>query len=870
MFGAGEGGLINPPNPNRTFELAKAEIAVPNETAHALFWDLEVLVGMVKELPATTQANADALYTANKIVNTIRPDHPETLVAARAIAKEFFEARAKQGYAQHTITAVARSWATQCTLIETYPDYIFAASQAQQFEWLEQLYPKLLDRIKGHVQTGQFIPIGGTWVEMDCNIPSGEALCRQFLYGQHLFERMFGKRCSVFWLPDTFGYAAQLPQIVREAGLKYFFTQKLSWNNINKFPHTSFNWVGLDGTSVLTHFCPADTYTAGATVRDVTFSVTNNKDKEYSNQSLLLYGNGDGGGGPLIPMIERLQRMKAVEGLPATVQFGDPNDFYETLEKTSHDLVSWKGELYFELHRGTYTSVALVKRYNRMTELLMREVEMLISLNLARGTGFNNQFHDVLPGSSIGLVYVDAIKYYEDVVESATKIKGEALAHLLPSSASNSGKSTSEPAIAVFNATSWQRRTSVIQVDLDDCRRGFGEPAAAAVKAAAQQLSADKTKALVYGILLFAGLILSPRLTQCDGPVIISNEFLRATFDSAGRLTSLVDLEESRELVPPGASGNVFRYFEDIPLFWDAWDVEVYHLEKHWLAGVGSLSVLETGPLRAVLSVVHPLSKTSTLEQRIVLEAGSRCLVFENNVFWDENRKMLKVEFPWDISNDVATYETQFGFIQRPTHFNNSWDLARFEVCGHKFVDFSEFGYGVALLNDSKYGFSVHGNVMRMSLLRSPKAPDDNCDIGRHSFKFGIFPHKGSFHESQVVRAGYELNVPLTTQIVSGAAAAAVSASPSALTLFSVDKPNVVLDTVKPSEDGTSRRFVLRLYEAHGGRGTMRIASAMPILKAWRCNIMEDVKGPVELSGDKASFDVAFKPFEIISLLVQL
>eukprot|EP00842_Homolaphlyctis_polyrhiza_P001002 jgi/Hompol1/1902/HPOL_004993-RA len=353
---------------------------------------------------------------------------------------------------------------------------------------------------------------------------------------------------------------------------------------------------------------------------------------------------------------------------------------------------------------------------------------------------------------------------------------------------------------------------------------------------------------------------------EAHGSFVVSNQHLQATFDSHGRLTSLIDEKTGRELVPEGQFGNVFRYYDDVPLFWDAWDVEVYHLEKNWVAGVGKLAITETGPLRVVLTAIHQISATSTLEQRIILTATSRHLEFENSVFWNENHKMLKVEFPFNISSDVATYETQYGFIQRPTHFNTSWDLAKFEVCGHKFVDFSEYGFGVSLLNDSKYGFSVHGNVMSMSILRAPKAPDNKCDIGVHSFKYALRPHSGSFHQSDAVRAGYEFNVPL---LVSKTATANSVATPS---LFTVDQPNIVLDTIKIIEDARpgEKTLVLRIYEAYGGRGTVKIRSAFPIWSAWISNILEEPKTKLAVSNNDSEISVAFTPFKLVSILVTL
>ncbi|KAJ3157029.1 Alpha-mannosidase 2C1 [Geranomyces variabilis] len=895
MFGAGAGGngSIQPPEAGRKYTLQTCELRANNKLARDVQRDLDVIFSIGQELPKDSQASCDAIYAANAVVNAFRYDDLSTLEECKRITTEFLAARANTGYAQHVITAVgnchidtawlwpydetkrkcARSWATQCGLLEEYPEYTFAASQAQQFEWTEQLYPKLFERIKKLAKTGKFIPIGGTWVEMDCNIPSGEALCRQFLYGQRYFEKTFGERSKVFWLPDTFGYSCQLPQIIHDADMKYFFTQKLSWNNINKFPHTSFMWTGLDGTSVLTHFSPVDTYTSQASVRDVVFAVQNNKDKSYSNKSLLLYGNGDGGGGPLVPMLERLRRMSRVEGLPAVVKMDTPNAFYEDLETTSKDLVTWKGELYLEFHRGTYTSHARVKQFNRLSELLLRKIEILSALCVASGAKdykhpkeeldrlwklcLLNQFHDVLPGSSIGMVYVDAIKFYEDIAASGAALADAAFRKLIDVTGST-GSGTANASV-VFNPLSWTRPAQVIEV-----------PLATSNATTFQQLSACGTKGLqligpVPGYAIEKSLFdqathgNAPTVQMGDETIVVSNEHLVLTFDKHGRILSLLDrAENNREAIAPGFAANIFRLYEDVPLFWDAWDVEVYHLEKGWDAGVGKLSLIENGPLRVVLEVKHPLTATSTLTQKIILSTGSKRVEFENHVVWNENRRILKVEFPVNVDNDYATYETQFGFIRRPTHYNTSWDLARFEVCAHKWVDLSECGYGVALLNESKYGFAVHNNVISMSILRAPKAPDANCDIGEHTFSYALYPHKGSLTESKVVQAAYEFNVPL----IAGIPASPIELSPCQF--FKVDTDNLVLDTVKVAEDGDG--LVLRLYESCGGRGVAKL-SIHPKLKfdpAHFCNVLEDVQEAAEITGGVLT--IPFTPFRIISI----
>ncbi|KAJ3262095.1 Alpha-mannosidase 2C1 [Boothiomyces macroporosus] len=862
MFGAGFNGMINAPDPNKSFALKTVKLVCFNELARSIYWDLEVLLGIVKEMPVESQLGNDALFTANSIVNTIRNNEPATLVAAKEIGSKFFKVRKKElGYVSHAITAIgnchidtawlwpydetkrkiARSWATQCRLLEQNPEYTFAASQAQQFEWLEQLYPSLFEKITGLVKTGRFVPIGGTWVEMDCNVPSGEAFCRQFLYGQNYFYEKFGFRHSVFWLPDTFGYSSQLPQILTSAGLKYFFTQKLSWNNINKFPHTSFYWKGLDGTSVLTHFSPADTYTAQASVKDAVFAVANNKDKQYSNK------NGDGGGGPLLPMIERIKRFGNIEGLPSQTKFGDPTKFYEELETTSTGLNTWKGELYFELHRGTYTTHGLVKKYNRYCEYLLRAVEILWALCLAQKKTKTypkaeidrlwklvllNQFHDVLPGSSIGLVYVDAIKFYEDVTLSGTKLKKEALKLLM-------GEGTKTIAT---NLSPWPVPGYIAQIPI-------------ANNVQYQQYSSDKKYGLAYvpPIAPLSGVLLQETAPSFDSQVkveslpnrfIVDNGLIQASFDEHGRLFSLIDREVGRETVLSNSLGNVFRFYEDIPLFWDAWDVEIYHLEKSWEAGLGKISVEEAGPLRVVLKVIHPISKTSTLEQRTTISAGSKLVNFENEIFWQESRKIIKVEFPVNVECDYATFETQFGYIQRPTHFNNSWDMAKFEVCAHKFVDYSEYGYGVALLND-----------------RSPKSPDDKADLGRQTFKYALLPHKGSFLESDVVREAYQYNVPV--EILSGAGSFQEAA------FFNVTAKNLVIDTIKPAENfEKSKLFVVRMYEAYGGRGIATLSSSFKLAEVYLSNVIEETHGQLPITDN--AVELEYMPFKMITLLVKI
>ncbi|KAJ2207820.1 Glycoside hydrolase, 38 vacuolar alpha mannosidase [Coemansia sp. RSA 521] len=897
MFGNG-GGLIGPPQEDRKFRLSTADLVVYNDNAWALYYDMEILAAMAKNLQDSPRG-WQALVAANDIINEFSVGDQKSIKSALNISAKFFAAQGGQGNHQvyaigncHIDTAwlwpydetkrkIARSWSTQLDYMERYPEYRFAASQAQQFEWLRTLYPSLFKRIQEKAKTGQFIPIGGTWIEMDCNIPSGESLARQFLLGQRFYKQHFGQTCDVFWLPDTFGYSSQLPQIVRLAGAKYFFTQKLSWNNINKFPHTTFQWAGLDGSSVLTHMAPANTYTAQVTVSDLINSVKQHKDVAYSNESLYLYGNGDGGGGPLEAMIERLDRIKDVDGLPR-IKHAHPNEFYEHVEKTARDLVTWKGELYFELHRGTYTSQARTKQYNRQAELLLRDVEMLsvVAQSVAHGFAYPaaeldrvwklvclNQFHDVIPGSSIEMVYRDSDKIYEDVVNSGKALMESAMTSLFSHVAAESvSKATG---VLFVNTTAWPRSDVVAVPGLQGPGvQQIRERDNAALVVAATVPGCGMSVADVTNGSADIEAVPVTAFKDSKGNVVLENIFVTAKISPRGHLVSLWDRREERELVPKGCAANVFRLHDDVPLFWDAWDIEIYNQEKYTELEGTNVRIVDEGPLLASVFVEVAISENSVLRQWISLGATTPRLDFDCSVDWHENRKCLKVAFAWDIYSDVATYETQFGIVQRPTHRNTTWDMAKFEVCGHKFADLSEHGYGVALLNDCKYGFSTLGNVMSMSLLRAPKAPDANCDMGHHSFRYAIYPHKGAFGEASVVREAYQFNVPLVQLPVDATSSADFSIMP----FFTLSgDSSVVLDTVKAAEDNSSQ-VVVRMYEAYGGHARVKLSTKLRVTRAQLTNILEEHVEDAKLVvlGSKRSVDLAFKPFEVKTVKFQV
>ncbi|KAI9326834.1 glycosyl hydrolases family 38 N-terminal domain-containing protein [Zopfochytrium polystomum] len=961
LWGNGE-----PADPDRYYTLKVVELAVPNRLAWSLLWDMEILLGIIQKVDSNSQVRADALYSANKILNTFRHNKPETLEAAHAIAKEFFaERRDTGGDKIHEVTAIghchidtgflwpydetkrksARSWATQLRHMEYYPDFIFAASQAQQYEWVEDLYPELFSRIQKMSKEGRFVPMAGTWVEMDTNMPTGEALCRQFLYGQRYMKSRFGSRSPLCWLPDSFGFTAQLPQIIEQSGMKYFFTTKLDWNTFNKFPNTTFTWRALDGTPVLTHFASASTYVSPGRVEDIVMSVTNNKDKFFTRRSLLPYGNGDGGGGPTPTFIERLERMKNLQGLQATVRFASPVTFFEDLEKESVDLNEWIGELYLEYHRGTYTSQALVKRYNRKSEVLLRELDLLFAILHAKvlapsapkppdsmlegkpmldsfwKTVLLNQFHDVLPGSSIALLYTEVWKMYEDLLTMGTKLKKEWFEYLLsPSILPRSPMSKQSRLSAkrlsgnviIFNTTSSPLLQHVVEVPCDwmsasaqSLSQIAAEGTCLAVvdevppwscktfsldslveKSTVNTVSVKRENSIdCAGAGSASGFVTVEKL---DSTVMVENSFIKVAFDIHGRIVSFIVKSIQREAIADGALANQFVLYEDLPLTYDAWELEAYHAEKSWsFESLGILEVEEEGPVRAVLRVSHVISEGSTLSQKVIITGGSEYIEFDTHVNWHEDRVIMKVEFPLNVSCDYATYETAFGVVRRPTHYNTTWDLARFEVCAHRFADLSEYDFGVALLNDCKYGHSCYKNVMRLTLLKAPKVPDADCDMGEHRFKYALYPHVGSFNASDVVARAYQFNVE--PMIFFGQSTDCFDE-----TFFQWDAKNVVLESVKRAEppedwvDGVKPKapassgswwakpksnatvdVVLRFYEAYGGRATARIACSLPLQNPKLCNILEDAGEPVKIDA-AGRWIVEFAPFKIVSIRATL
>jgi alpha-mannosidase len=927
MFGnADPHDNIQPPDSDRYFELNRADLVLPNEDARALRLDFTVIADCANNLPDNSWQKEKALEVASAIMDAFDESDPSSVKKCREIATRFLGSNVNSSkvfedssqpvlitglghchidtawlwpYAE-TRRKIGRSWASQLDLVERYPEYNFVCSQAVQYQWLKEDYPELFERVKKAVKAGRFIPVGGSWVESDTNMPSGEAIVRQFLYGQRFFEENFGTRCKTFWLPDTFGYSAQLPQLCRGAGLERFLTQKLSWNNINKFPNTTFNWVALDGTQVLCHMPPADTYNSNCSVPELNLAVTNNKNRGITETSLLLFGYGDGGGGPTDDMLEKMRRNRGVSDtvgeLPRVKMNGNVDQFFDQLVTKTNggkDLVSWVGELYFEFHRGTYTSQARTKHNNRACEGLLHDAEYVATLASIKNPNYNypkkeldqmwqmvllNQFHDVLPGSSIEMVYDDVEQIYSNV----TKQGAEVMIGALVAAGVEVDRSWASPNVVALNTLPWGR-SEVVRV-----------PKISASCAVSSQSTKDGH--LVHFVSTAAGLIHpvpishgSPTVSVKEvkkGVFVLENSKLRATF-IGGLLTSLVDLTEEREIMVEGGRGNQFVVFDDQPLNWQAWDTEVYSLNKFKNVAEGTVTIVEKGPLRAAILIEQQISARSWIKTTVSLDAYSdpgaggaavSYLEYNSEVEWREACKFLKVEFPVDVHSDFATYDSMYGSVRRPTHYNTSWDVAKFEVCCHKYADFSDHTYGVSVLNDSKYGFAIHGNVMRLSMLRAPKAPDANCDMGRHYIRYAILGHKGAVN-ADVVRAAQNFNHPLTPFSMSA------SEKPSKLCDVRFEGPgNVVLSAVKRGEDDAdvstgglpvrskSQSVIVRLYDSLGGKSKGTIVSDLPIKKVYRTNLLEDDdKDGVDFTvkDGQTRISITLRAFEVASFRLE-
>ena len=932
--------------------LKRADLATLIPELRDFWYDASLLTDLAKALPIDSTRRAQIIEAVNASVDLFdyAERDPARLAEMAGRARELLapvlaqpsgageQHFVMQGHAHidvawlwplwETVRKCARTFSTVDRYMAEFPEYVYGQSQAQLYAFTKEHYPALYERIRARVAEGRWEVTGATWVEMDCNLPSGESLIRQVLFGRRFFREEFGLEPRIAWLPDVFGYPACLPQVFVKCGLKYFLTQKMSWNQANRIPYHTFRWRGIDGTEILTHFPPTDTYNGMLTPAQMLEGARRFTQKGLCREQLYLFGFGDGGGGPTKQMLEYARRAKSLAGLPSSAQ-GKAHDFFARAAKDWDHLPVWTDELYNEFHRGTYTTQARTKRSNRQAELLYREAELWGALAALRGWSYPreemtrgwklillNQFHDVLPGSSIAEVYRDSARQFAEVFAIGEKVRADAWRALttsgsLPGSAP--GRSDLRHVFALGNSLSWPRG-------------GLATVGAPAGRGPWQVATADgealPTQVVVKGrkkLLLFlapevpsmgTATFRVPAKRAGRAPVgerntdlkvsvdAIENACLRLQFNPAGHITSILDKRAGREVLAPGQVGNQLQLFEDKPVTTDAWDIDIFYLDKPPLVlEASSRRVLARGPVTAALEFIYRTPAGSTIEQEVslvagggpaslgVLPPGSRehrgafsaplsqrpgrpwrptapwssraagLVTFSTRVDWRETDKLLKAAFPVAVAARRATYEIQFGHIDRPTHWSTSWDKAKFEVPAHRWADLSEAGYGVALLNDCKFGYDIKDNVMRLSLLRAPTSPDPQADRGQQEFSYALYPHQGDFRDARVVQQAYEFNVPLATfALVAGGA----RPSPRHC-FFSLDGDHVVLDTVKPAEDGHG--LILRLYEALGGRGPAKLTFGFDVAGVTECDCLERPLARLPVKGNSVTFTMT--PFEI-------
>jgi alpha-mannosidase len=768
-----------------------------------------------------------------------------------------------------------RTFHTVIQLMEQFPEYHFSQSQPQLYEFIRQDQPELFDAIRKKVQEGHWEPMGGMWVEADCNLSGAESLARQFLLGRTYFREQFGKEAEspVLWLPDVFGYAWALPQLIRQAGLKYFMTIKIGWNQYNRLPYDTFLWQGLDGTQILTHFSTVmelgspwfSTYNSMANPREALGAWTNFQQKDLHRDLLMAYGYGDGGGGPTREMLENIEVMKDFPGLPQ-VQQSSVKTFFESIDPLtpSTKMPVWNGELYLEYHRGTYTTQARNKRANRKTEFLLHDAEFLAAYATMLNPEYRyphdqfteawrtvclNQFHDILPGSSIGEVYKESLAQYEAVMKATTALRDAALSAISDQSSGD---------VLVANPTSFTHKDpAFLPGEFSSGLARDGQ--SLMIQKVDGGTLVDVGEIPPYSVISLnaAKEAATTSQPQSTSDHVLENDHLCVEFNQAGDITRIFDKSMQREVLPAGEVANQFLAFEDRPKDFDAWDIDIYYDDKKWLAGPAvSIRRIEHGPLRQTLEIKRKILN-SEYTQQVSLAHNSARLDFDTVILWNERHMLLKVAFPVDVLSPQATYEIQWGNVQRPTHRNTSWDWARFETCAHKWVDLSEGDYGVSLLNDCKYGHDIQANVMRLTLLRSPTMPDPTADAGEHHFVYSLLPHSGGWQEQTQVEA-YALNDPP----IAWKNNPKIKERRVIDSLVSVSAPNVIIETVKQAENGDG--IIVRLYESQRRRGMVEVRFAAKLKEAWETNLLEENQSSINVIGNRVT--LSMKPYQIMTI----
>ena len=765
-------------NPKRhgTFD-AKVEtidIGIFREDIWHLYLDVRILLGLIEKLEKDSTQRLRIINSLNQAVIAFKDDKKDanssrnilsTELNKRASSSELKVAAVGHAHidtgwlwpVKETIRKCARTFTTQLDLIERYPDYVFGASMPQHYQFMKDFYPSIFKRIKAAVKKGQWELQGGMWVEADCNLISGESMVRQLLYGKIFFKKEFGVNVDNLWLPDVFGYSAALPQILKQAEIDYFLTQKISWNQFNDFPHQTFNWRGIDGTEILTHFPPENTYNSELDTKFLMPAQKTFKEKDKLNEFMSLFGVGDGGGGPKPENIELGKRLKNLEGAPK-VSFDHAKNFFRRLNRKKNQLETWVGELYLELHRGTLTTHGLVKKQNRKLENKLKAVEFLWSncdlknypqndLDEAWKKLMINQFHDIIPGSSINLVYKNTHKEYEGIHKTCDKLLNKS-ASILFKKDKNS--------FTLVNSLSYHFKGVV---KIPHKYKGYQIISDDKISLATQQVNKDLVCFVdlePFSFKTFSKGQKEKSKTVNHSSLVLENNYVKYEFHKDGTLKSAYDKELKLNFL--GSNGNVLSLYEDRPLNWDAWDIDFYYKDSLLeTSKVERIEKVRAGVVNSSLNISYTIGN-STIKQHISLSNHSKRLDFNTSVDWKEKHKMLRVHFPTTITNEQATFDIQYGHVKRNTHKNTSWDKAKFEVVGHKYADLSNNDYGVALMNDCKYGYSIFDNTIDLNLLRSPNNPDADADIGYHEFVYSFYPHNKDLIRSNVIEESTLLN----------------------------------------------------------------------------------------------------------------
>ena len=793
-----------------------------------------------------------------------------------------------------------RSFSTVLELMKRYPEYKFMSSQPQLYDYVKQDAPEIYEQIRARVAEGRWEAEGGMWVEADCNITSGESFVRQLIHGLGFFQKEFGKKNRILWLPDVFGYSAALPQIMKKCGLDYFMTTKISWNEFNRMPCDTFIWRGIDGSEVLTHFSSSRDYNAPAvegsflTEHYTTYNALLDPSqvkgnwkrygqKELQTESLMIYGYGDGGGGPTEEMLENCRRMeKGIPGCPQTHQT-HAREFFEKLEKDvagNRFLPTWEGELYLEYHRGTYTSMARNKRYNRKAEFALQNLEWYAvmagqmlnkpypgeKLHQLWEIILRNQFHDILPGSSIHEVYEDSRKEYERLFLEEERIRKELAGALADAAEGDAGD------IAVFNPNS-----ADIPSALRLCREDAAGADALLLDGQAfelQETAEGDYVAVVAGIPAKGYSVLKrlkdagPGVKKADGePRMIRScreietPFFHVILNEKGQFISLYDRINEREVIPRGEAANRIVSYEDIPHNYDAWDINHYYTEKSWeIDEVSEIEITENGPVRACLKITRNYL-SSVIVQHLYFYRDLPQIDIRNEIDWNESHILLRDYFPVDIHTDEAVFEIQYGNVKRPTHSNTSWDQAKFEVLCHKWLDVSEEGYGVSILNESKFGCSVKNGVIGLTMLKSATYPNPDADREHHSFTYAICPHDGDFRQGRTIAKAYMLNNPLLA--VKKRTPGGIL--PGRFSAARTEEDHVTIEVIKKAIDGDGT--ILRLYETDNRRGKVTLHVCGPYVKAWETDLLEEKKK--ELTIHEGMIEIYIMPYEIRTICLE-